>query len=88
MSWNVMRLAFRFEETSVEWILKQRPSGLLPALEELAKYLIEKLREGSTSKANHVCGEGEMAHPSRQLLMLTRMLTKIVWWVCMYIAAR
>ena len=63
----------------MEWILKQRPSGLLPALEDLAKYLIEKLREGSTSKANHVCAEGEIVQPSHHLLMLTRMLTKIVW---------
>ena len=79
-----MQFAFRFEETSVEWILKQRPSGLLPALEELAKYLIEKLRDGPTSKANHVCGEGETVHPSHEMLMLTRMLTKIVWCVCVH----
>lgn len=67
----------------MEWILKQRPSGLLPALEELAKHLMEQLKTSPAPIANHVCGEGdgEMAHPSQQILLLMRMLTKIVWWV-------
>ena len=76
----------RFEETGVEWLLQQRPVGLLDSLEELVTHLGSQLtREGSKKvfgKGRNKENDEEKDQPIKQLPVLTRVLGKIIWYVC------
>lgn len=71
-----------FEETGVEWLLQQRPVGLLDSLEELVTHLGSQLtREGSKKvfgKGRNKENDEEKDQPIKQLPVLTRVLGKII----------
>ena len=79
----------RFEETGVEWLLQQRPVGLLDSLEELVTHLGSQLtREGSKKvfgKGRNKENDEEKDQPIKQLPVLTRVLGKIIWYVGVYV---
>ena len=73
-------LSLRFDETGVEWLLKQRQNGVVPSLEELATHLTDTLT--STAAANeHMNSSTEAAAdtPLRQLAVVTLALSRIAW---------
>ena len=66
----------RFDETGVEWLLKQRQNGVLPSLEELATHLTDTL---TSTAANEHMNSNEADTPLRQLAVVTLALSRIAW---------
>ena len=67
-------------------MLQQRPVGLLDSLEGLVTHLGSQLtREGSKKvfgKGRNKENDEEKDQPIKQLPVLTRVLGKIIWYVC------
>lgn len=69
-------LSIRFDETGVEWLLKQRQNGVVPSLEELATHLTDTLT--STAATEHM-NSNDTDTPLRQLAVVTLALSRIAW---------
>ena len=69
-------LFIRFDETGVEWLLKQRQNGVVSSVEELATHLTDSLT--STAATEHM-NSNETDTPLRQLAVVTLALSRIAW---------
>lgn len=74
----------RFEETGLEWLLQQKPNGVLSALEDLAIYLNTQLNQQANQQlfgGRGGRGGDQRGRVLRQLSVITSALCKLAWYV-------